>query len=551
MFVSDHDEQITVIAEYVSERPRESISSYRPTQNPLMKKAKKLLARLLKNHRNILKDSRKGSSFVFGEPSVYHALVVIFLEFFAWGLLTSPMISVLNKTFPEDQFLMNGIIMGIKGILSFLSAPLIGTLSDSWGRKTFLLITVFFTCLPIPFMIVSPGWYFGMISISGVFAVTFSVVFAYVADITEESERSSAYGLVSATFAASLVTSPALGAILGDMYGDEVVVALATAVALLDVLFILSFVPESLPEKARFANASNFSWDVADPCSNLKRIGNDRVILIVCLTTFLSYLAEAGQVSCIFVYLRLVVGFSPETVAGYIAFIGLLSVLAQTTLLTVLMKSLGSKNTIIIGLVFEAMQLALYGFAQQTWMMWAAGSLAAVCSIAYPAISAYVSNYTEADKQGLVQGIITGIRGLCNGLGPAVYGLIFSLFHVNLNEHKEKTKPVAAHPVTMLYLNFTTESTLATTTVPTRDLRTSFLPGPAFAFGALLVCCALFAAAFIPELVIMERPRRPKMITPTMSFVAPENGEDEDIEVYRKDGLSKTEGAPLMDFRQI
>ena len=73
---------------------------------------------------------------------------------------------------------------------------------------------------------------------------------------------------------------------------------------------------------------------------------------------------------------------------------------------------------------------------------------------------------------GLVQGIITGIRGLCNGLGPAVYGLIFSLFHVNLNEHKEKTKPVAAHPVTMLYLNFTTESTLATTTVPTRDLRT-------------------------------------------------------------------------------
>lgn len=136
--------------------------------------------------------------------------------------------------------------------------------------------------------------------------MTFSVVFAYVADITEESERSSAYGLVhdsflssrehcriekllssakqstprkctcarvrllfqvSATFAASLVTSPALGAFLGDLYGDEVVVALATAIAVLDVLFILSFVPESLPEKARFANASNFSWDVADPCA--------------------------------------------------------------------------------------------------------------------------------------------------------------------------------------------------------------------------------------------------------------------------------------------
>ena len=149
-----------------------------------------------------------------GEPSIYHALVVIFLEFFAWGLLTSPMITVLNQTFPEQTFLMNGLIVGIKGILSFLSAPLVGALSDIWGRKFFLLITVFFTCAPIPLMKINTWWYFAMISISGVFAVTFSVVFAYVADVTDESDRSAAYGLVSATFAASLVTSPALGAYL-------------------------------------------------------------------------------------------------------------------------------------------------------------------------------------------------------------------------------------------------------------------------------------------------------------------------------------------------
>lgn len=97
------------------------------------------------------------------------------------------------------------------GLLSFLSAPLIGALSDIWGRKFFLLVTVFFTCAPIPLMKINSWWYFAMISISGVFAVTFSVVFAYVADVTDESDRSAAYGLVSATFAASLVTSPALG----------------------------------------------------------------------------------------------------------------------------------------------------------------------------------------------------------------------------------------------------------------------------------------------------------------------------------------------------
>ena len=121
------------------------------------------------------------------------------------------MITVLNESFPEHTFLMNGIIVGIKGFLSFLSAPLVGALSDHWGRKPFLLITVFFTCAPIPLMKLNSWWYFATISISGAFAVTFSVVFAYVADVTEEADRSAAYGLVSATFAASLVTSPALG----------------------------------------------------------------------------------------------------------------------------------------------------------------------------------------------------------------------------------------------------------------------------------------------------------------------------------------------------
>ena len=158
------------------------------------------------------------SSSGVGEASIYHALVVIFLEFFAWGLLTSPMISVLNVTFPQQTFLMNGLIVGIKGILSFLAAPLVGALSDIWGRKFFLLVTVFFTCAPIPLMKINPFMYFAMVSISGMFAVTFSVVFAYVADVTEEGDRSAAYGLVSATFAASLVTSPALGAYIEQMY---------------------------------------------------------------------------------------------------------------------------------------------------------------------------------------------------------------------------------------------------------------------------------------------------------------------------------------------
>jgi len=418
-----------------------------------------------------------------GDASIYHALVVIFLEFFAWGLLTSPMITVLNQTFPDHTFLMNGLILGIKGILSFLSAPLIGALSDIWGRKFFLLVTVFFTCAPIPLMKINHWWYFAMLSISGVFAVTFSVVFAYVSDVTEVAERSSAFGLVSATFAASLVTSPALGAWLEQQYSEDLVVALATAVAVLDVLFIMVAVPESLPENFK-PNSRGLTMEQVDPFSSLRMMAKDPTICMLSITVFLSYLPEAGQQSCFFVYLRLVMHFGREEVAMFIAAIGILSVIAQTGLLTLLMKTVGAKHTIMIGLMFEMLQLMWYGFGSQTWMMWAAGVLTAVSTLTYPAISAFVSMHADADKQGLVQGIITGIRGLCNGLGPAMYGLIFYLFHVDLNEKVGGSGKNESS-------NSTVHHTL--------DLVTELVPGPPFVFGALLVILAVLVAAFIPD----------------------------------------------------
>ncbi|VDM08787.1 unnamed protein product, partial [Wuchereria bancrofti] len=91
-----------------------------------------------------LRRSHDGSTMGCCEASVHHAVIVIFLEYFAWGLLTVPVINVLADTFPTNKFLMNGVILGIKGLLSFLSAPLLGAVSDKWGRKSFLLLTVFF-----------------------------------------------------------------------------------------------------------------------------------------------------------------------------------------------------------------------------------------------------------------------------------------------------------------------------------------------------------------------------------------------------------------------
>uniref|UniRef100_A0A8P4KD37 Major facilitator superfamily (MFS) profile domain-containing protein n=1 Tax=Dicentrarchus labrax TaxID=13489 RepID=A0A8P4KD37_DICLA len=411
-----------------------------------------------------------------GRAKVTHAVVVIFLEFFAWGLLTTPMLTVLHETFPQHTFLMNGLVQGVKGFLSFLSAPLIGALSDIWGRKSFLLMTVFFTCAPIPFMRISPWWYFALISVSGIFAVTFSVIFAYVADITEEHERSTAYGLVSATFAASLVTSPAIGDYLSAQYGDSLVVLVATIIAVADIAFVFFVVPESLPDKMRLTSwGFPISWEQADPFASLRHVGKDTTVLLICVTVFLSYLPEAGQYSSFFLYLRQVIEFSPAAIAAFIAMVGILSIIAQTLLLSVLMRTIGNKNTVLLGLGFQLFQLAWYGFGSEPWMMWAAGTVAALSSITFPAVSALVSHSASPDQQGVAQGMITGIRGLCNGLGPALYGFIFFLFNVELND----MQPVAGRPAQ------TTEK--------------SVIPGPPFLFGACTVVFALLVAIFIPE----------------------------------------------------
>ncbi|XP_012507277.1 PREDICTED: hippocampus abundant transcript-like protein 1 isoform X2 [Propithecus coquereli] len=374
----------------------------------------------------------------FGRPSVYHAAIVIFLEFFAWGLLTTPMLTVLHETFPQHTFLMNGLIQGVKGLLSFLSAPLIGALSDVWGRKPFLLVTVFFTCFPIPLMRISPWWYFAMISVSGVFSVTFSVIFAYVADVTQEHARSTAYG-----------------------------------------------------------------W-------SLKKVGKDSTVLLICITVFLSYLPEAGQYSSFFLYLRQVIGFESAKIAAFIAMVGILSIVAQTFFLSILMRSLGNKNTVLLGLGFQMLQLAWYGFGSQAWMMWAAGTVAAMSSITFPAVSALVSRNAESDQQGVAQGIITGIRGLCNGLGPALYGFIFYMFHVELTELGPK---------------LTSDSAALQGAVP----------GPPFLFGACIVLISFLVALFIPEYSKASGVQKHSNSGSGSLTNTPEQGSDEDIEPLLQD----------------
>ncbi|CAF2868506.1 unnamed protein product [Rotaria sp. Silwood2] len=122
-------------------------------------------------------------------------------------------------------------------------------------------------------------------------------------------------------------------------------------------------------------------------------------------------------------------GFSEDEIAYFIAFIRILSYSS----FGMLQKYFGVKETIMVGLFFKIVQLAAFGIATSNWVMRVSGGLAVLSSVMYPSISAFVSVYAKHNQQGLVQGMVNGVHGLCNGLGPALFGFTFYLFNVDLD----------------------------------------------------------------------------------------------------------------------
>lgn len=220
-------------------------------------------------------------------------------------------------------------MQGIKGFLAFLMAPLIGAMSDAWGRKPFLLLAVGFTCLPLPFLLLhNLLWHFVAVALSGAFAVTFSIVFAYVGDITSPLERSSAFGQVSATFAASMVISPALGSLVQAYAGNTAVFLLSTLISLADMLFIVFVVPESKPRSEQ--PQRTISWATANPFQSMRAAFNSGPIMLLSIVVFFSYLPEAGEYQCLMLYLENSAHFSKTSLALFIACLGSFSIVAQT-----------------------------------------------------------------------------------------------------------------------------------------------------------------------------------------------------------------------------
>ncbi|XP_070136044.1 hippocampus abundant transcript 1 protein-like [Drosophila bipectinata] len=402
-----------------------------------------------------------------GKPSIFHAVLVTFLHYFSWGLLTVPFIAKLSETFGDRAFLVDGLVFGIRGIMSFLTTPLMGALSDFRGRKVVMLLAVATTYSPIPFMVIRGWCFFILVMLSGVFGNTYSASLAYVADVTHPQERSRGYGIMSATYGAGMALSPMLGNFLMNCFGTTPIMALSSVVGFLNILFIVFAVPESLVEggqsmeeaphpkpqdmeplkegtfedEAPFQKLEGNPHSISDLIRVLSKLSKDRSLLAVYLICFLGMWPFAGVDSCVPAYLKLNMGFSYGEVSVLVAMVALFGI-TSNLLLGSIMRIMGAKWSIRLGLVLMMVQLLIFGFASRHWVLCLAGVLASMSTIIQAASSTVASLYAAPENQGAVLGVLTGIECLCDGLGPAVFGVLFYLFQDDSKNPHEAKPPI-------------------------------------------------------------------------------------------------------------
>ncbi|XP_033157606.1 hippocampus abundant transcript 1 protein-like isoform X2 [Drosophila mauritiana] len=424
-----------------------------------------------------------------GKASVWHAVIVTFMHYFSWGLLTVPFIEKLSGSFGNRVLLVDGLVYGVRGILGFVTTPVMGAISDFRGRKVVMLLAVATTYAPIPFMMLKSWWFFAILTVSSICGSTYSASLAYVADTTSVENRSKGYGFVAASFGAGIAFSPSLGNYLMKSYGSASVILIATITGMMNILFIIFAVPESLvlKEKKVMMNEMNDNKVKDTKAEDIspkekKEILNGEVKLTVeakkptsqnlvankeqdqelnneenlqndltekekddngSLNTsdLWKVLRKSRVDSTAPVYLKTNMGFEYEEVS---MMLGLLSVLAITSniLLGYIMNIVGAKWSIRLGLLLLFLQMLFFGFGTHHWMYWLSSILAALATIIPAANNAVASIYASPENRGAVLGIISGIECLSEGLGPAFFGVLFFIFQDDSETDLKVNSPI-------------------------------------------------------------------------------------------------------------
>jgi len=362
------------------------------------------------------------------KAAVPFILITILIDMLGIGLiipvLPKLVTTMYGATLSEGSTVF-GWFVASYALMQFLFSPVLGNLSDTFGRRPIILFSLLGTGIDYLLMAFAPslGWLFAGRIISGITGANITAANAYIADVSPPEERAKNFGMIGACFGIGFIVGPALGGLLGR-YGLRVPFMAAAALTLCNALYGFFVLPESHAKEHR----RPFDWSRANPLGSLGALTTHPVVLGLTATIALERLAHDSLPSTWVLYTTYRFNWTELDNGLSLALVGLMYAIVSGGLTGLLVGKLGERRALIMGLLIGSVTFLMYGLATQGWMMYAFIVVGSLGGIAMPAIQSLITRMTPATEQGAVQGALTSINSIAAIVGPLMATGLFGYF---------------------------------------------------------------------------------------------------------------------------
>lgn len=346
-------------------------------------------------------------------------MLTVLIDMVTVGLIIPVLPALVGKFTgsPAEQAHWYGMIGFTFGVANFICSPILGALSDRYGRRPVLLLG--FTGLAVSFFVTAIATELWMLIavrlFSGAMMSNAAVANAYVADITPPEQRAKRFGMLGAMFGLGFILGPVMGGLLGA-YDLHWPFFAAAGLALCNLLYGYFVLPESLPKEQRHA----FDWRKANPISSLKALGELRGIGPLIAVLALAGLAQFMLHTTWVLYTQMKFGWGPLENGWSLFAVGVMSALVQGFLVGKMLRRWSAPRLAVMGLVSSSIGYALWGAATEGWMMYAVIVVNVLGFAAPAAMQSIVSNAADAKTQGRTMGAVAGLNSLMAVLAPMI-----------------------------------------------------------------------------------------------------------------------------------
>lgn len=360
-----------------------------------------------------------------GKHALVFVTITVLIDAIGFGLIMPVMPALLVELTGKDvshAAIDGGWLSFLYAAIQFVCAPLLGNLSDRFGRRPVLLFAV--AALGIDYIVMGSAptlaWLFFGRAVAGIAGASFTPAYAYVADVAPPDRRAQSFGFISAAFGIGFILGPTLGGLLGGLSPRAPFFA-AAALSLINFVYGTIVLPESLPPERRRA----FDWRRANPIGTLLQMRRHPVVLGVLGALFLWMTGHQVMPSTWAFYTKLRFGWTEATIGWSLALAGIVMAASQATLLPRLVPRLGERRAALLGVAIASVGYAGYGLATQGWMMFAWLPTWYFGAMVMPSSNALMTHRVPRDSQGELQGAVASLYSLSSIVGPPLMSQVF------------------------------------------------------------------------------------------------------------------------------